>query len=52
MEWKNLADDKKYDSIKEELKVWLPKHNAKDSKKVVWPGDKPGKDGENEIESE
>jgi arylsulfatase A-like enzyme len=52
MEWKNLANDADHNVIKEELKKWVPKQNAKDSQKVVWPGDKSGKKGEEDIEAE
>ena len=31
MEWKNLADDPKFAKIKADLKVWLPKTNAKEA---------------------
>ncbi|MBU2491661.1 MAG: sulfatase [Bacteroidetes bacterium] len=50
MEWKNLADDQKYISVKEELKKWLPEYDAADSEIIVWPGDKIRDD--DEIESE
>ena len=31
LEWKNLAEDSKYDKVKEELAAWLPKKNVPDA---------------------
>ncbi|HOI28520.1 MAG TPA: sulfatase [Melioribacteraceae bacterium] len=52
MEWKNLAWDPEYSGLKEEMKNWLPKTNAKDSKRVKWPGDKDEPGSEDEINGE
>jgi len=28
MEWKNLANDSRYDQVKQQLRLWLPKTDA------------------------
>ena len=37
MEWYNLADDKKYSEVKEEMRKWLPETNAEDVYVLKWP---------------
>jgi len=42
-EWHNIADDPKYESVKERLRQWLPERNVPDppyeGRKQYWPGD-------------
>lgn len=50
MEWKNLADDPSVKNIKEEMSHWLPKYDAPNSEKIVWPGDNEKNNDDVEME--
>jgi arylsulfatase A-like enzyme len=47
LEWKNLADDEQYASVKKELSTWLPKKNAPDA---AAENDQPKRRGRNAKE--
>jgi len=48
LEWKNLAKDPKYASVKEELKKWLPKINVAAQKGQISPDDNDNPDGQSQ----